>query len=111
MARMKSPQERRREERQRTRLRSGKLIDLDGQFIVECQFSDMSPHGAKLRTMETPTLPDRFWLFDDYYKRALLARIAWRNGREIGVELITDPTVTPLDSERLAQLGGKYYSL
>ncbi len=43
MARVKPPQERRREERQRTRLRSGKIVNLDGQFVVECQFIDIAP--------------------------------------------------------------------
>ncbi|AAL53414.1 hypothetical protein BMEII0173 [Brucella melitensis bv. 1 str. 16M] len=56
-------------------------------------------------------LPERFWLFDDHYARALLARLAWRKGREFGVEFIIDPTVIPLDEERLAHLAGKYYSL
>ena len=111
MARVKPSHERRREERQRTRLRSGKIVGLDGRFIIECQFSDIAPHGAKLRTVEVPTVPERFWLFDDYYGRALLARVAWRDGREMGVELVSDPAVAPLDDERLAQLAGKYYSL
>lgn len=43
--------------------------------------------------------------------RALLARLVWRKGREFGVEFIIDPTVIPLDEERLAHLAGKYYSL
>ncbi len=43
MARVKPPQERRREERQRTRLRSGKIVNLDGRFVVECQFIDIAP--------------------------------------------------------------------
>ncbi len=111
MARTKPSHERRREERQRTRLRSGKIVDLDGRFVVECQFIDIAPHGAKLRIRESVYLSERFWLFDDYYARALLARLAWRKERELGVELITDPAVTPLDDERLARLAGKYYSL
>ncbi|EEW86826.1 hypothetical protein C048_02930 [Brucella melitensis UK19/04] len=54
MARVKPPQERRREERQRTRLRSGKIVNLDGRFVVECQFIDIAPHGAKIRVREGP---------------------------------------------------------
>lgn len=111
MARVKPSRERRREERQRTRLRSGKIVGLDGRFIIECQFADIAPHGVRLRTVEVPTLPERFWLFDDFYGHALLARVAWRNGGEMGVELIADPAVTPLGEERLSQLGGKYYMI
>lgn len=111
MARHKSSKDRRAEERQRTRLRSGKIIGLDGRFLVECQFSDIAPHGAKLRTAEASRVPERFWLFDDFYVRALLARIVWRGGAELGVQFISDPSIPPLDDERLRQLAGKYYSL
>lgn len=111
MVRNKPSHERRREERQRTRLRSGKIIDLDGRFIIECQFSDIAPHGARLRITDVPSLPERFWLFDDFYARALLAQMVWREKREIGVQFITDASIPTLDEERLSQLAGKYYSL
>ncbi|MBV2144358.1 PilZ domain-containing protein [Falsochrobactrum sp. TDYN1] len=111
MARHKPPKDRRTEERQRTRLRSGKIVSLDGRFIIECQFSDIAPHGAKLRTLEASGVPERFWLFDDFYVRALLARTIWRDGSELGVRFTTDPSVPLLDDERLRQLAGKYYSL
>ena len=110
MVRNKPSHERRKEERQRTRLRSGKIIDLDGRFIIECQFCDIAPHGARLRVIEVPNLPERFWLFDDHYARAILAQIVWRQKREIGVRLITDALIPELDEERLNQLAGKYYS-
>ncbi len=111
MVRKKPPSERRSEERQQTRLRSGKIVSLDGRFIIECQFRDIAPHGARLRTTDVPNLPERFWLFDDFYGRALLAQVAWRANSEIGVQLINDVTVPPLNEERLSQLAGKYYSL
>ena len=76
MVRIKPPQERRKQERQRTRLRSGKIVDLDGRFITECQLGDIAAGGAKLRTVDTAILPERFWLFDDFHARALLARVA-----------------------------------
>lgn len=111
MVRKKPPSERRKEERQQTRLRSGKIVSLEGRFIIECQFRDIAPHGARLSTADVPNLPERFWLFDDFYGRALLALVVWRASREIGVQLISDATVIPLDDERLSQLAGKYYSL
>lgn len=111
MVRKKPPHERRKEERQQTRLRSGKIVGLDGRFIIECQFRDIAPHGARLSTADVPSLPERFWLFDDFYARALLAQVVWRANREIGVQLITDSAVPVLDEERLSQLASKYYSL
>ncbi|MCX2697519.1 MULTISPECIES: PilZ domain-containing protein [Ochrobactrum] len=111
MVRKKPPNERRSEERQRTRLRSGKIVGLDGRFIIECQFSDIAPHGARLRICDVPNLPERFWLFDDFYGRALLAQIVWRENREIGLQFQFNSEIAPLDEERLNQLAGKYYSL
>ncbi|MCL8000141.1 PilZ domain-containing protein [Brucella sp. 21LCYQ03] len=111
MVRKKPSSERRKEERQQTRLRSGKIVDLEGRFIIECQFRDIAPHGARLSTVDVPNLPERFWLFDDFYARALLAQVVWRANCEIGVQLISDTTVVVLDEERLRQLAGKYHSL
>ena len=111
MVRKKPPNERRSEERQRTRLRSGKIVGLDGRFIIECQFNDIAAHGARLRAADVPNLPERFWLFDDFYARALLAKVVWRENQEIGLQFITDSTIAPLDEERISKLSGKYYSL
>ncbi|MEN5277900.1 PilZ domain-containing protein [Brucella sp. TWI432] len=111
MVRKRPTSERRSEERQRTRLRSGKIVGLDGRFIIECQFSDIASHGARLRTADVPSLPERFWLFDDFYGRALLTRIVWRQNCEIGVQFISDSEIAPLNEERLNQLAGKSKSL
>lgn len=112
MARVKPPQERRREERQRTRLRSGKIVNLDGRFVVECQFIDIAPPPMERRSgCGRPYTCRNNSGSLTIIMRALLARLVWRKGREFGVEFIIDPTVIPLDEERLAHLAGKYYSL
>ena len=43
--------EKRVEERKRTRLRSGKLVALDGHFLTECHFQNLAGGGAKIRVV------------------------------------------------------------
>ncbi|MGH6761721.1 MAG: PilZ domain-containing protein [Phyllobacterium sp.] len=97
--------------RHRTRLRSGKLVSLVGQFLTDCQFHDVSGGGARVRLLGGETVAKRFWLFDDQYGQALLTEVAWQKGAEIGVRFIHDPAVPLLDEKRLAELSGKYYAM
>ncbi len=64
--------EQREQERKRTRLRSGKLVTLEGQFIIECHFQDLAEAGARIRIVAQSYIPERFWLFDDQYCGASL---------------------------------------
>jgi hypothetical protein len=103
--------EQRIDERKRTRLRSGKLVTLDGQFLTECHFHNLAEGGAKIRTVKTSTIPERFWLFDDQYCGALITEIVWRKDTDLGVRFVQDVDVLPLSEKTLSALSGKYYSL
>lgn len=98
-------------ERKRTRLRSGKLVTLEGQFLTECHFQDLAKGGARIRIIGQCDIPDRFWLFDDQYCGALITRIVWRKDLDLGVRFDPDSTVAPLSERVLHALSGKYYSL
>jgi hypothetical protein len=108
---IRSVPEKRRSERRRTRLRSGKLVSLEGRFLTDCHMHDVAGGGAKIRVADPRTIPGRFWLFDDRHARALIAEVVWREGLELGVRFRDDPAVPPLSETRLAELAGKYYSL
>ncbi|MCO4315677.1 PilZ domain-containing protein [Phyllobacterium sp. 21LDTY02-6] len=99
------------EERKRTRLRSGKIISVDGRFIVECQFYDLTENGARIRLARKAIVPEQFWLFDDQYCGVLLGQSVWSEGMEIGIRFITPADVPPLGEAVLEALSGKYYSL
>jgi len=103
--------EKRRQERKRTRLRSGKLVTLDGRFLTECQVENIARGGAKIRLVGPCVVPKRFWLFDDQYCGALITEVVWQREPELGVRFVQDPNVTPLDENVLSRLSGKYYSL
>ena len=103
--------EKRRQERKRTRLRSGKVVTLDGHFLTECQFENIARGGAKIRLVKPCVIPKRFFLFDDQYCGALITEIVWQREPELGVRFVQDPSVAPLDERILNTLSGKYYSL
>ncbi|WP_110752015.1 PilZ domain-containing protein [Phyllobacterium leguminum] len=107
----RSNSEKRHSERRRTRLRSGKLVDIEGRFLIECQLYDITGSGARIRVANSLRVPERFWLFDDRYTHALLAQIVWRDGLDLGVSFRDDPATPPLSETRLAELAAKYYSL
>ena len=103
--------EKRAKERTRTRLRSGKLVTLNGHFLTECHFHNLAGGGAKIRIVSQCAVPIRFWLFDDQYRGALITEIVWRKDMELGVRFVADAGVTPLTDTILSTLAGKYYSL
>ncbi|MGI4764076.1 MAG: hypothetical protein ACRYGP_03255 [Janthinobacterium lividum] len=77
--------ERRAVVRRRTRLRSGKVMAADGQFVVECLIANRSIQGGLLRLPGPIALPARILLYDDQSGDLLAATIIWRHGRQIGI--------------------------
>lgn len=85
--------ERRREHRRRTRLRTGILRCRDGRLLADCVIRDRSAGGAKLILMEERPLPLELELEDVADHRRYEVRIIRRNGSEIGVVVEGEKTV------------------
>ena len=85
VAASRPPADRRGDQRLRTRLRSGKIINDDGQFLIECLIVDRSSFGGKLRLPKTSPLPARVMLYDDQSGELLRATVIWRRDRETGI--------------------------
>ena len=81
----RAPADRRGDQRRRTRLRSGKIIDDNGQFVIECLIVDRSSFGGKLRLPKISPLPARVMLYDDQSGELLHATVIWRRDRETGI--------------------------
>ncbi len=71
--------------RRRTRLRSGKLVAADGQFVVECLIANRSSEGGLLRLPRVLALPDRILLYDDQSGDLVAATVVWRRDRDLGI--------------------------
>ena len=79
--------------RQRTRLRSGKIVDGSGRFLTECLIANRSSIGGLLRLARTAMLPARILLFDDQSGEVLPAAVVWRRTGEAGVRFLPpDPS-------------------
>jgi hypothetical protein len=96
--------------RRRTRLRSGKILDPDNRFLVECVVHDRSAEGARLRIVADLALTSPVRLFDDEQGTLHEVSIVWRRGQEIGVRYVGSGTAS-LTEAQLRQLRGKYYAL
>ncbi|MCM5560283.1 hypothetical protein [Pleomorphomonas sp. JP5] len=77
--------DRRREDRHRTRLRGGILRSRDGLRLADCLIRDRSAKGAKLVLAEMRPLPLDLELEDEADHRRYRVRIIRRDGPEIGV--------------------------
>lgn len=97
--------------RRRTRLRSGKVADRDGRFIVECQILNRSDSGARLRLVQPADVPDEGLLFDDEFASARPIEVIWRQQREIGVKFGPPPHDAATAEVGEANLSGKFYAL
>lgn len=101
--------ERRRRMRQRTRLRPAKVVALDGRFIADCRFHDLTSFGARLRCESGADIPDRFFIFDDCSRELIHAVVVWRRRGEIGVSFKTPDDGVLLCGRRVAYLARKFY--
>lgn len=102
--------EKRRQQRRRTRLRSGKVLDRGNRFLVDATILDRSSGGLRLRLARDCPAPEFFHLFDDETGLIFSARIAWRRQALLGA--LVDPggpvNATP---RQIAALRGKFYAM
>ena len=71
--------------RQRTRLRSAKLLDGSYRFLSEGRICDRSRDGLRLVLARDVTLPPRLAVHIDETSEVREAKIIWRRGSTIGV--------------------------
>lgn len=104
------PGERRTFTRQRTKLRSGKIIHANGQFITECLIHNRSASGCRLRLAAAIALPSLIHLFDDQSERLFQAAVMWQRQRDVGIRLLPSPANGR--NRAIAQrMKGKFYAL
>ncbi len=80
--------EKRSEARRRTRLLSGKILDLENKFLIDCQINNRSAHGVRLILVAKIKVPRRFRLFSDIDGELAEAVVAWQRGQNIGATFI-----------------------
>jgi len=107
----RSNDQRRYPPRKRTRLRCGKILDMQGKFLIECQIYDRSIYGAHLRPMNTMPLPGRIKFYDDEQRALLDAEVIWRKNGELGIQFLTKLNAQAIKLGKRSALASKYYAV
>lgn len=103
--------EMRSEARQRTRLRSAKLLDATYNFICEGRVHDRSVNGLRILVARDVSLPTCVAIHIDEAQEVRCARIIWRSKAMLGVRLLERaPRGTLAPSDRFA-LRERYYGV
>ena len=102
--------DKRRRPRQRTRLRTGKILDRDGLFLTECLIYDRSDSGGRLRLPAGVVLTGPIQLFEDQSATLLQADIVWRMEREVGVRFRASVS-TPRSRALEAEMRRRFYAV
>lgn len=105
-----STSEKRKDQRRRTRLRSGKILDRANRFLIETAILDRSSGGLRLRLARDCAIPETFHLFDDETELVFAAGIVWRRQALVGARI--DPGGPVAASARqVCALRGKFYAM
>ncbi len=102
--------EKRKDQRRRTRLRSGKIVDRANRFLIEAAILDRSSSGLRLRLGRDCAIPESFHLFDDETELVFAARIVWRRQALVGARIEPGGPVAATPRE-VAALRGKFYAM
>jgi len=71
--------------RRRTRLRTCRLYDRHGSFLLECRLVDRSLLGARIATDYQGDLPARIAFYDEEKRELSEAEIIWRDSEICGL--------------------------
>ena len=103
--------EQRRRPRERTRLRSAKVLDGAYRFLCEGRICDRSRDGLRLALVRDIALPARLAVHIDETAEIREASVIWRRGSTIGIRLdAAAPPGAMRPCDRYA-LGERYYAV
>jgi hypothetical protein len=97
--------------RQRTRLRSAKLLDGGCRFLSEGRICDRSRDGLRLALARDVTLPLQLAVHIDETAEVREAKIIWRRGSTIGVRLQATLPADAMTASRRSALRERYYAI
>ena len=97
--------------RQRTRLRSAKLLDGSYRFLSEGRVCDRSRDGLRLVLARDVTLPPRLAVHIDETSEVREAQIVWRRGPTVGLKLRETLQADAMTASRRSALSERYYAI
>jgi hypothetical protein len=97
--------------RERTRLRSAKLLDGGCRFLSEGRICDRSRDGLRLALARDLALPRELAVHIDETSEVRVAKIIWRRGSTIGVRLQGTLPADAMTASRRSALRERYYAI
>jgi hypothetical protein len=97
--------------RERTRLRSAKLLDGTYRFVCEGRICDRSREGLRLALARDVALPLQLAVHVDETSEVREAKVIWRRGSTIGVRLRSPAPADALRPCDRYALGERYYAI
>jgi PilZ domain-containing protein len=103
--------ERRADPRERTRLRSAKLLDGAYRFLCEGRICDRSRRGLRVALARDIALPLRLTVHIDETAQVREAKVIWRRGSTIGIRIGDAAPAEAIRPSDRAALKGRYYAI
>ena len=97
--------------RERTRLRSAKLLDGGCRFLSEGRICDRSRDGLRMALARDVSLPRKLAVHIDETAEVREAKIIWRRGSTIGVRLQEAVPADAMTATRRSALRERYYAI
>jgi hypothetical protein len=97
--------------RERTRLRSAKLLDGGCRFVSEGRICDRSREGLRLALPRDIALPPKLAVHIDETSEVLEAKVVWRRGSTIGVRLLGALPADAMTASQRYALKERYYAI
>jgi hypothetical protein len=103
--------EKRSRRRQRTRLRTGKILDFHNHFIVECSVHDRSVSGVRIRLLKAANIPQILRIYDDERQTLTSAAVVWHRDFELGLRYLRESEESRIKTKDLEALARRYYAV
>jgi hypothetical protein len=97
--------------RERTRLRSAKLLGAGCRFLCEGRICDRSRNGLRLALARDMTLPAQLAVHIDETSEVREAEIVWRRGATIGIRLRGALPADAMTASQRFALKERYYAI
>ena len=97
--------------RERTRLRSAKLLDGAYRFVCEGRICDRSRHGLRVSLARNIALPSQLAVHIDETSEVRDAQVIWRRGSTIGIRLMEAAPADALRPSDRHALKERYYAI
>jgi PilZ domain len=84
----------------------GRCAWLDGSRSFDCTIRDRSETGARIVIQGAQMVPQRFYLIDRTNRTAHEVKVAWNDGKQLGLQFVNSFDIDAIKSRELAFLKG-----